>query len=146
MFRKVLIANRGEIAVRVARTCRDLGVAVVAVHSDVDAGARHVALADESVNLPGVAAANTYLNVGAIVRAALDTGAEAVHPGYGFLSERADAAEALAAAGLVWIGPPPEALAAAGDKVRARRLAESAGVSPVPGTLDPISGQSHRCQ
>ena len=142
MFRKVLIANRGEIAVRVARTCRDLGVAVVAVHSDVDAGARHVALADESVNLPGVAAADTYLNVGAIVRAALDTGAEAVHPGYGFLSERADAAEALAAAGLVWIGPPPEALAAAGDKVRARRLAESAGVSPVPGTLDPISGQS----
>jgi acetyl-CoA/propionyl-CoA carboxylase biotin carboxyl carrier protein len=138
MFRKVLIANRGEIAVRVARTCRDLGVGIVAVYSDVDARARHVALSDQAVHLPGVAASDTYLNVPALIRAALDTGAEAIHPGYGFLSERADVAEAVAEAGLVWVGPPPEAARASGDKVRARRLAASAGVEPVPGTLEPI--------
>jgi acetyl-CoA/propionyl-CoA carboxylase biotin carboxyl carrier protein len=142
VFRKILIANRGEIAVRVARTCRELGVRVVAIHSDVDAGSRHVALADEAVHLPGVAPVDTYLNVGAIVRAALDTGAEAVHPGYGFISERADAAEAVAGAGLTWVGPSPEALRAAGDKVRARRLAWSVGVEPVPGTLDPIKDEA----
>jgi acetyl-CoA/propionyl-CoA carboxylase, biotin carboxylase, biotin carboxyl carrier protein len=138
MFSKVLIANRGEIAVRVARTCRELGVAVVAVHSDVDSRARFVAMADEAVPLPGVAPADTYLNVEAIVDAAGRSGAEAIHPGYGFLSERAEAAESIAAAGLVWIGPPPEAIRAAGDKVRARRLAQEAGVDPVPGTADPV--------
>jgi acetyl-CoA/propionyl-CoA carboxylase biotin carboxyl carrier protein len=142
VFRKILIANRGEIAVRIARTCRDLGVAVVAIHSDVDAHARHVARADETVHLPGVAPTDTYLNVPAIVQAARETGAEAIHPGYGFLSERGDVAEAVAAAGLVWVGPPPEALLAAGDKVRARRLAESVGVKAVPGTLDPITDQA----
>jgi len=140
MFRRILVANRGEIAVRVARTCHELGVEVVAVHSDVDARARHVALADEAVHLPGVAPLETYLNVEAIVRAALESRAEAIHPGYGFLSERADAAEAATDAGLVWIGPPPEASRAAGDKIHARRLAESAGVAPVPGTLDPVGG------
>jgi acetyl-CoA/propionyl-CoA carboxylase biotin carboxyl carrier protein len=139
MFDRILIANRGEIAVRVTRTCHDLGVEVVAVHSDVDAKARHVALADQAVHLLGVTPTETYLNLDAVVQAAVDTGAEAVHPGYGFLSERADAAEAVVAAGLVWIGPPPDALRATGDKVRARRLAESAGVNGVPGTLDPIS-------
>ncbi len=138
MFSKILIANRGEIAVRVARTCRELGVTVVAVYSDVDREARHVALADEAVHLPGSAPADTYLNVQAVIDAALSTGSQAIHPGYGFLSERADVAEAVGAAGLVWIGPPPEALQAAGDKVRARRLAESAGVSVVPGTLEPV--------
>jgi acetyl-CoA/propionyl-CoA/long-chain acyl-CoA carboxylase, biotin carboxylase, biotin carboxyl carrier protein len=139
MFRKILIANRGEIAVRVARTCRELGVGVVAVYSDVDAGARHVSLADEAIHLPGVVPAETYLNVQAIIEAALGAGAEAIHPGYGFLSERADVAEAVTEAGLVWIGPPPEASRAAGDKIRARRLAESVGVAPVPGTLDPVA-------
>jgi len=139
MFRKILIANRGEIAVRIARTCRELGVRVVAVFSDVDAGARHVSLADEAIHLPGVAPVETYLNVQAIIEAALDAGAEAIHPGYGFLSERADVAEAVTEAGVVWVGPPPEAARAAGDKIRARRLAESVGVAPVPGTLDPVA-------
>src|SRR6058998_2501050 len=138
MFARILVANRGEIAVRVARTCRELGVATVAVFSDVDAEARHVALMDESVHLPGTAPAETYLHLAAIVEAARSTGAEAVHPGYGFLSERADAAEAVQEAGLVWIGPPPEAIRAAGDKVEARRLARSVGVSVVPGTLHPV--------
>ncbi len=134
MFRKVLIANRGEIAVRIARTCRELGVGVVALFSDADTGSRHVALADEAVHLPGVAPSETYLNVAAIIRAAVDTRAEAVHPGYGFLSERADVADQVADAGVAWIGPPADAARAAGDKIRARRLAESVGVAPVPGT------------
>jgi acetyl-CoA/propionyl-CoA/long-chain acyl-CoA carboxylase, biotin carboxylase, biotin carboxyl carrier protein len=140
VFSKVLIANRGEIAVRVARTCRELDVATVAVYSDVDADARHVAAATQAVHLPGVSPAETYLNVQAIGDAARSTGAEAVHPGYGFLSEQAEAAEAFQDAGLAWIGPPPDALRAAGDKVRARRLARSAGVEPVPGTTDPVTG------
>jgi acetyl-CoA/propionyl-CoA carboxylase biotin carboxyl carrier protein len=138
MFSKILIANRGEIAVRVTRTCRELGVTVVAVHSEVDAGARFVALADEAVPLRGVAPAETYLNVGAILEAAVRSGAEAIHPGYGFLSESADAAQAVIAARLVWIGPPPEAIRASGDKLRARRLAQEADVEPVPGTLEPV--------
>jgi acetyl-CoA/propionyl-CoA/long-chain acyl-CoA carboxylase, biotin carboxylase, biotin carboxyl carrier protein len=138
MFRRILIANRGEIAVRIARTSKDLGIEVVAVYSDVDARARHVAVADEAVPLPGVSPVETYLNVGAIVGAARRAGAEAIHPGYGFLSERADFARAVQGAGLAWIGPPPEALLASGDKVQARRLAESAGVAPVPGTLEPV--------
>ncbi|HYT80346.1 MAG TPA: biotin carboxylase N-terminal domain-containing protein [Actinomycetota bacterium] len=139
MFRKVLIANRGEIAVRIARTCRELGVGVVAVFSDADTKSRHVALADEAIHLPGVAPSETYLNVEAIIRAAVDTGAEAVHPGYGFLSEGADVAEQVADAGVTWIGPPAEAARAAGNKIQARRLAESVGVAPVPGTLDPVT-------
>jgi acetyl-CoA/propionyl-CoA/long-chain acyl-CoA carboxylase, biotin carboxylase, biotin carboxyl carrier protein len=138
MFKKILIANRGEIAVRVARTCHDLGVEVVAVYSDVDARARHVAVADEAIPLPGVSPVETYLNVGAIIGAAHRTGAEAIHPGYGFLSERADFARAVGEAGLTWVGPPPEALLASGDKVQARRLAESVGVAPVPGTMEPV--------
>src|SRR5205823_11769383 len=97
VFSKILIANRGEIAVRVARTCKELGVAVVAVYSDVDREARHVALADESVHLPGSAPADTYLNVQAVIDAARSTGCQAIHPGYGFLSERADVAEAVGA-------------------------------------------------
>jgi acetyl-CoA/propionyl-CoA carboxylase biotin carboxyl carrier protein len=125
--------------VRIARTCRELGVPTVAVYSDVDATARHVAATDEAVHLPGVTPAETYLNLDAIAAAARSTGAQAIHPGYGFLSERADAAEGFAEAGLTWIGPPVEALRAAGDKVRARRLVESAGVPVVPGTLDPVT-------
>jgi len=139
MFSRILVANRGEIAVRVARTCRELGVAYVAVHSDVDARSRHVAIADEAVHLPGVTPTDTYLNVDAILEAATSTGAEAVHPGYGFLSENADFAEAVMDAGLIWIGPPPDATRAIGDKIHARRLAESAGVPIVPGTLEPLA-------
>jgi len=139
VFDRVLIANRGEIAVRVARTCRELGVATVAVHSDVDAAARHVAACDEAVHLPGVASTETYLNLDAVIEAAVSTGAQAVHPGYGFFSERADAAEAFVDAGLVWIGPPADATRAVGDKVSARRLAATAGVPVVPGTLDPVT-------
>jgi acetyl-CoA/propionyl-CoA/long-chain acyl-CoA carboxylase, biotin carboxylase, biotin carboxyl carrier protein len=138
MFHRILVANRGEIAVRIARTCHEMGVGVVAIHSDVDAEARHVVLADQAVHLPGVGPLETYLNVEAIIRAALESGAQAIHPGYGFLSERADVAEAVTEAGLVWIGPPPEASRAAGDKIQARRLAEAVGVAPVPGTLDPV--------
>jgi acetyl-CoA/propionyl-CoA carboxylase biotin carboxyl carrier protein len=138
MFAKLLIANRGEIAVRIARTCRALGVATVAVHSDVDARARHVAACDEAVHLPGVAPADTYLVIERLIEAATQTGAEAVHPGYGFLAENANFAEAVMAAGLVWVGPPPEAIRAAGDKIKARRLAVSAGVPVVPGLLDPV--------
>src|SRR6266567_2405040 len=145
MFGKVLIANRGEIAVRIARTCRELGVATVAVHSDVDASARHVEACDEAVHLPGVSPAETYLNLPAIVEAAHRTGSEAVHPGYGFFSERADAAQVFLDAALAWIGPPPDATRAVGDKVRARRLATEAGVSVVPGTLEPVGeiGEVH---
>jgi acetyl-CoA/propionyl-CoA carboxylase biotin carboxyl carrier protein len=138
MFDRILIANRGEIAVRIARTCHDLGVEAVAVYSDVDVLARHVGEADRAVHLPGVAPADTYLNLRAILEAARSTGAEAIHPGYGFLSERAEAAEAVADAGLVWIGPPPEATRSSGDKLQARRLAESSGVEAVPGSLDPV--------
>ena len=137
MFSKILIANRGEIAVHVARRWY-LGVATVAVYSDADEGARHARMCDEAVHLPGTASAATYLNIPALVAAAASTGAEAVHPGYGFLSENAAFAEAVMAAGLVWIGPPPDALRAVGDKISARRIAESAGVPVVPGLLEPV--------
>ncbi len=138
MFAKILIANRGEIAVRIARTCRELGIGAVAVHSDVDANARHVRVADEAVHLPGVAPNETYLKVEAVLEAAISTGAEAIHPGYGFLSENADFADAVAAAGLVWVGPPGDAIRAVGDKVSARRIAQGANVPLVPGTLEPV--------
>ncbi len=116
-----------------------MGVETVAVYSDPDAGAKHVAIADRAVHLPGTAATETYLNLDAVIAAARETGAEAVHPGYGFLSERADAARAVTAAGLVWIGPSPDAVEAVGDKLSARRLAESAGVPTVPGTMEPVT-------
>ncbi|MEA2460267.1 MAG: acetyl-CoA/propionyl-CoA carboxylase, biotin carboxylase, biotin carboxyl carrier protein [Actinomycetota bacterium] len=138
MFSKILIANRGEIATRVARTCRELRVDTVAVYSDVDEKALHVQSMDEAVHLPGVSPTDTYLNVDAILAAAKEMGAEAIHPGYGFLSENADFAEAVANAGLVWIGPPAEATRAIGDKISARRLAIEAGVPVVPGTTDPL--------
>jgi acetyl-CoA/propionyl-CoA carboxylase, biotin carboxylase, biotin carboxyl carrier protein len=139
MFSKILIANRAEIAVRIARTCRELEVGCVAVHSDVDARARHVSAATEAVHLPGIAPADTYLNVEAIVEAARITGAEAIHPGYGFLAENASFADVVIASGLAWIGPSPDAIRAAGDKISARRLATRAGVPVVPGLLDPVA-------
>src|SRR5919199_3469290 len=145
-FGKVLIANRGEIAVRVIRACRELGVKSVAVFSDADARAVHVREADEAVHVGGAASADSYLRGERIIEAARLTGAEAIHPGYGFLSEREWFARAVRDAGLVFVGPPAEAIAAMGSKTAARQLAISADVPVVPGTTEPLRDADEAAQ
>ena len=139
MFNKVLIANRGEIAVRIVRACRELGVRSVAVYSDADRASLHVRLADEARRIGPAPSSESYLRSEAILEAAQDTGAEAIHPGYGFLAENAEFARASSEAGLVFIGPPPGAMRIMGDKAEARALAERASVPVVPGTA-PVTG------
>ena len=132
-FRKILIANRGEIALRVMRSCHAMGIETVAVYSDADADAPHVRLAGEAVHIGAAPAQDSYLRIEKIIEAARRTGAEAVHPGYGFLSENAEFAESCAAAGFIFIGPPPAAIRAMGLKSSARRLAAETGAPVVPG-------------
>ncbi|MFN7624969.1 MAG: biotin carboxylase N-terminal domain-containing protein, partial [Acidobacteriota bacterium] len=138
MFRKVRIATRGEIAVRLIRACRDLGISPVAVFSDADRDALHVRLADEAVHIGESAASSSYLSGDRLISAALACQAEAIHPGYGFLSERAWFAQAVNDAGLVFIGPSPASIELMGDKTNARRAAAKAGAPIVPGTKDPL--------
>src|SRR6516162_3941930 len=139
MFDKILIANRGEIALRVHRACKEMGIATVAVHSEADAGAMHVRLADESVCIGPAPIAKSYLNIPAIIAACEITGAQAVHPGYGFLSENARFAEIVGAHGLTFIGPRPEHIRIMGDKITAKQTAKDAGIPVVPGSEGGVS-------
>ena len=139
-MKRVLIANRGEIAVRVIRACKDHGLESVAVYSDEDRTAIHTGMADSAYSLAGTTATQTYLNIEKLIAVAIESGADAVHPGYGFLSENANFAQAVIDAGLIWIGPPPSAIRALGDKVSARKIASKAGAPLVAGTKDPVAG------
>lgn len=143
MFTKILIANRGEIACRVIRSAREMGIATVAVYSDADARSPHVEMADEAVHLGPSPAAESYLLADKIIAACKDTGAEALHPGYGFLSERESFAKALDESEIAFIGPPPGAIAAMGDKIESKKLAKKAGVNVVPGHVGEIDDTEH---
>ncbi|WP_267394635.1 acetyl/propionyl/methylcrotonyl-CoA carboxylase subunit alpha [Sphingomonas sp. GC_Shp_1] len=143
MFKKILVANRGEIACRVMRTAKRMGIATVAVYSDADARSPHVLMADESVRLGPAPAADSYLKAELILLAAKETGADCIHPGYGFLSERESFARACAEAGIAFVGPPPHAIAAMGDKIESKKLAKQAGVNVVPGFLGEIADTDH---
>jgi acetyl-CoA/propionyl-CoA carboxylase, biotin carboxylase, biotin carboxyl carrier protein len=138
-FKRVLIANRGEIALRVVRACRDAGLASIAVYADPDADAPFARLADEALPLGGTTTAETYLDIAKVLAAAGQAGAQAVHPGYGFLAENADFAQAVLDAGMTWIGPPPGVIRALGDKVQARAIAARVGAPLVPGTASPVA-------
>jgi len=139
MFRRILIANRGEIALRVIRSAREMGIECVAVYSDVDAKAMHTRMAHVALPLGGTTPAETYLSIDKLLAAAKRSGAEAIHPGYGFLSENARFARAVSDAGLAWIGPPPHAITVMGDKIESRRAMVAAGVPCVPGLTDPVA-------
>jgi acetyl-CoA/propionyl-CoA carboxylase biotin carboxyl carrier protein len=139
---KVLIANRGEIAVRIARAARDAGIGSVAVYADQDRDALHVKVADEAYALNGTSSAETYLVIDKILKIAKESGANAIHPGYGFLAENAEFARAVIKAGIIWIGPTPEAIERLGDKVSARHVAEKVGAPLAPGTINPVEGAS----
>src|SRR5262249_37751495 len=137
--KRVLIANRGEIALRIIRACHEEGLEAVAVYSDVDRLSPHVRAANRAYPIGPAPALDSYLNIGKLLDAARETGCDAVHPGYGFLSERAPFAEAVGRAGLTWIGPPPAAIQAMGDKAEARRRMQAAGVPIIPGSPGPVN-------
>ena len=139
MFERILIANRGEIALRVIRTAREMGIETVAVYSKVDRRALHTRMADLAVDLVGSLPRNSYLDMDKVLQAAKDTGAQAIHPGYGFLSENAEFARRVTDAGLAWIGPPPDSIEQMGDKITSRRVMQKAGVPVVPGLVDPVA-------
>src|SRR5436190_2285331 len=146
LFRKILIANRGEIAVRIIRACRDMGISPVAVYSEADAEALHVRLSDEAVCIGPAASVESYLNIPAVIAAAKTTNSDAIHPGYGFLAENADFAAAVVASSLTFIGPTPDAMRIMGSKTSARRTAAAAGVPVVPGTVEPLTSLDEASQ
>ena len=141
MISKVLVANRGEIALRIIAACREAGLATVAVHSEADRESLHVRMADESVCIGPAHAKASYLNIAAVIAAAEITGADAIHPGYGFLAENAHFAEVVKECGLTWIGPPPEAIRSMGDKANARRTVMARGVAVLPGSSEPLASR-----
>ena len=143
MFDKLLIANRGEIAMRIHRACREMGIRTVAVHSTADSRAMHVRLADEAVCIGPPPARESYLNAAALISAAEITGADAIHPGYGFLSENAGFAEIVRAHGITFVGPAPEHIRLMGDKIAAREAMRDRGLAPVPGSAGPVRGAAH---
>ena len=143
MFTKLLIANRGEIAVRVARACREMGISPVAVYSDADRASLHVRVADQAIHIGPSPSNESYLVIDKIIGAAKKSGAEAIHPGYGFLSENAEFAEAVERSGLVLVGPPASAMKVMGSKTSARRTAQAAGAPVVPGTVSALESVQH---